>query len=628
MDRIASYIEQVFAKFQDVPEIRAQKEEMADHLRDRIHDAMNRGMGEKEAFESVTGTMSESMSDLEQTLGEHLRKEYCGGNLAKPIPVKPESKEIYINFYRFHRVFFIFIGQLLLTIPLIVTMSNRIPLNPSIDAQMGLLCFAIVGLSLAMIFSVCAYVLHPLRIKRVSTDVPWLLLKFLGYLMLFLGLFFLPLLYGRVSFDPYNTDAWITMCGNLFAIFVITTILYFMTAWLGWWNIEQYTKAPNPRQDSPMVKVGLIGLAVAYPVVVFCLLFSIGDSQSEMMTLKSSVDANRQQQAGEISRLQNDINRLHGDINRLLGFSPINRPIHAVAGPDIRDQQTGLPPSSPPGMMGAMGMSGSMGGFGMNGSVEMSPMGGPMMSGPPIPQPPGQFIRDNDPFIRMSFPGFRESIVVMKANPELKTTPSGMFSMSANNGSGMGSGGMSSSSSGMGGMLPGQKFRVFDIPHELSWGDSFPVEKLDTLKICMDDGHPTKIIDFKARKLGKITAAFSHDEASKTITARLGIANLETRNRELLLTMEYGDGLSHEKYPSGTTFYLDVFAAQEYREFEMPPLAIIKPVVEFAEQKTITFTLRNREGLVLDQYVLEEPKYPVMPTYQPAMIDEKVPDHD
>ena len=237
MDRIDSYIQQAFAKFQDVPEIQAQKEEMADHLRDRVADAIGQGMGEKEAFASATAAMSDAMPDLEQTLAGFLRPEFRPEFQRTGQP-KPHTKEIYINFYRYHRAVMLMFAQVLFTLMVLgyielSSISEHLTMN-----MIGVIFWVNLVFTINVVYSTIAYMLNPLRVKQVSIS-SWRMLAryFIGALAVYLGtlLFAISPCCGGPNFnDVMFVLVWFYL--------LFYSMFFIVFLWLGWFRQSRILK--------------------------------------------------------------------------------------------------------------------------------------------------------------------------------------------------------------------------------------------------------------------------------------------------------------------------------------------------------------------------------------------------
>ncbi|MDR1959594.1 MAG: hypothetical protein LBQ54_11240 [Planctomycetaceae bacterium] len=560
MDRIESYIEKAFEKFEDIPEIRAQKEEMTDHLRDRIHDAIHHGMSEKEAFHTVTAQVGESMADLEQTLQEYLRPEYRNLPEKKTsATAKPQEKVLYVNLYRYHRSIVLLLGEFLTAILLLITVNYRLApeINPDfIDFLLFTYFIFLVVLSLGIILSVLMYVLHPFATKRVTPSVSAMLKKFFLGFAVISAVFVIP-----SSWPGLGERDFVECTGHFLWTTFFYTLIYFMSVCLGWWRLMHYTQAPHPKQDAPLIKTGLIFAAVLFPVLAISTGVNIHGRVSQIVSLHHSERGYLEQ----IDKLRYENHKLENMIQGN-GNIQINRPIRALVSPAQHTSASPVP-------MGNFDGAGNMSGMDMMSSEGMSSTSsGKITTIQPagMPQNTASYYRIS-PFMMF---GMKEPVRIFTLEKsERSITPP----------------------SGMGMELP----VFFNKEHKLSFEEAFPAEPLDTFRICRENNVEVRPIPFAEWKQGKIMTLFKKDESGKNILVRTGIANLSRRAEKLLLTLEYSDGLTHEKYPTGTTLFLDGFHSCEYREFETL-FQIHEDISEEPDDQTLELTLRYENGLILD----------------------------
>lgn len=539
MDRIDSYIQEAFAKFRDVPEIQAQKEEMADHLRDRIRDAIAGGKSEKEAFDSVTSTVGDSMSDLEQTLAEFLRPEFRNGE--RP---KPKTKGIYINFYRYHRAMMLLFAQILFTLTIFAMFVKYLKIN-----LLGLAMWVNLGMGVFIVYSIAAYMWNPYRIKRVSVSVWRLLSKFVfGVLVIFTGVLLFSLFLG-MEYSDFDSAMGCLFC---FLLFYLVFFIVFST--LGWFRQSRYMFAPDAKQDTPLAKWGLLLTTVFFVVLIIPVLFVLGHlihrihleqqnpGQAYDMSSMGSMNAIPNSPA---SNLEEQLKDMQNRLKAATGEG-IELPRDGFLMPILDDN---------PHPMDGMG--------GMN-ARGLTPAN--QQNFPPLRLKNGQAtsLMINTGQRIWQVPGMRQDFQIQDSRHTFSNYPPR---------TGMG-GGM--------GMVPEPKLR------ELSLDGDFPATDLTDMTVC------ARNFPFEDYKLGMIRAVAPEAVAAdETFPVRIGLGNLDGKNAKLLLTVEYDETLEQEHIPSGSTLFLGFLAGLEYREFKLDMHAKNDGPHE------IRLQLRNESGQVI-----------------------------
>jgi hypothetical protein len=567
MDRIDTYIQQAFAKFRDVPEIQAQKEEMADHLRDRIADAIGQGKSEKEAFASVSAAMSDAMPDLEQTLAEFLRPEFL-----QRVPPKPNTKDIYINFYRYHRAMMLMFVQVLLALIVLarceVLSHQGEELWPWINGLLAVTAYFNLGLGICVVCSIVAYLWKPLHVKRVTIS-PWRLMGKFCIGAILITVFVLVCWYALVL--PDDVD-------GVFE-FILYSLLYYsvffiMFCWLGWFRQHRYTKAPDFEQDTLLAKWG-IGLTAVILIILLLIQASFMDSLIRYQHFSKL----QQHMPGEITRLH----QTESDLKRQLSYT--QKQLNAVTGEQMPMPRDGFIAGEPP-------MNFDRSGRPARQMVRLDLKRQPALKA-------GVAAGVFDPAIGdwlWAIPGATgESKILDNSEINRRMKDSGGMSSSSSMGGGMmmGMGGMGSMPGG--GMGTAGTFEPLEPKeHHISLDGDFPATDLAENVICAMQ------FPFEDYKLGMIQAVaaaetLNGDEASTVLTVRLGVGNLDSRNAKLLLTVEYDDALRQADIPSGATLFLGFLAAREYREYK------VDFTVTGDAEHSIRFTLRNESGLVIAQ---------------------------
>ena len=593
MDRIDSYIRQAFAKFQDVPEIQAQQEEMADHLRDRIADAMGQGKSEKEAFDAATRAMSDAMPDLEQTLAGYLRPEFRPESQTGKKP-KPHTKEIYINFYRYHRAMMLMFVQVLFTLVVVGLIGVYGEIYKQWERWTGNLTGIAFYFNLFMgifvIWSVAVYHLKPLHTKRVSAGVWELLAKYgIGFVLITA----IVLIQWYATIFPDDHDAIFQLLLIFLLFYSVSFILF---SCLGWFRQQRYTKAPDIEQDTPLARWGLMLTGVCWIVILLPLLISVYRSNEKEYR-------DRPYQEG----LQSDINRLQQELGNCSDrLENAQRQLNAEMGPSYYIPSDGRIHFE---------------------SMPMLPGAFPTMPISPIPMIPtnykGQPILKKGMWADIFDPDTRASLWrIHGENRDYKIIDTewrfqkmssdmvggGMAMMGG--GMAMMSGGMGmsggSSSSGMGGFGGGSIVPPEPIEHQLTLDSDFPATDLAENVICARE------FPFEEYKLGMIQAVAPETVAGdESFPLRLGVGNLDAKNAKLLLTVEYDDGLQQADIPSGATLFLGFVGSHEYREYKVDftvqksdaaaetPESASQQVDSPANEHTIRLTLRNESGQVI-----------------------------
>ena len=585
MDRIDSYIQQAFAKFQDVPEIQAQKEEMADHLRDRIADAIGQGKSEKDAFASATAAMSDAMPDLEQTLAEFLRPEFKHGVKQQP---KPNTKEIYINFYRYHRAMMLMFVMAVFTLMMILLSDSFVRQMrwKWIDNLMGVTAYFNVFVGIFVVFTIVAYILKPRHVKRVSVSARTLLIKY-G-----IGVFLITtitLVQWYATIFPDDSDQAFTM---LLCFLLFYSAFFLIFCCLGWYRQSRYMKAPDVTQDTSLAKWGLLLSAVFLTVNLFVIL-----AYMNMIGLNIRQDY---EHGGPYNSVVMYNNQLQQDVKEAREQLRVSRDeLHALQedqfykprnGDIVGEQADNLP------------------------MTFFSPMAS-------IHPPVVYLDRQNNSSVLKD--GMAAGVYDSRrhaTNQQLWTVhglkgdfkiidtgirflpdmPGGSSSMGMSSGMMMGPGmgmmGGDMMGSSMGGMMSGG-MGSFDPPerkeHTLTLDGEFPASDLAENVIC------ARQFPFEEYKLGMIQAVVPETVADgETFPLRLGVGNLDASNAKLLLTVEYDDGLQQNDIPSGATLFLGFIGSHEYREYKTE-FTLHADSTPTDGKHTIRLTLRNESGLVI-----------------------------
>ena len=71
------YVDRLFADYEDTPEIRDFKEEIAGNLKERVKELMSKGLGEEEAFEKATAELGD-ITAIADDIGKRKRNEAIG----------------------------------------------------------------------------------------------------------------------------------------------------------------------------------------------------------------------------------------------------------------------------------------------------------------------------------------------------------------------------------------------------------------------------------------------------------------------------------------------------------------------------------------------------------------------
>jgi len=560
MDRIDSYIHEAFAKFQDVPEIRAQKEEMADHLRDRIRDAIAGGKSEKEAFDSVTRTVGESMPDLEQTLAEFLRKEFRNGE--KP---KPKTKEIYINFYRYHRAMMLLFAQILFTLLVLMMCEfilHRIDINPTLVEQWirdihGLIFWFNFVIGIHVVYSIAAYMWNPCRVKRVSVSLLRLLGKFvLGAIVVFIAtLIFFATIVASLYFDY--------MLRILLSFLIFYAVFFVIFSLLGWFWQSRYVFAPDRSQDTLLAKCGLMFTTVFLVVLTMCMLIGMG-RHLHYITMERQFGGS----FGLAKRIQ-DLTESENNLRSQLQDTQ-NR-LDAAVGDHKKLPRSGYLKSITDDSPHPMNVNARLHAMPANRQI------------PELRLKNGQAAciwDENDERIWMP-PGIRQDYQIEDTRRptfsfSVPTTPSSSMDIS-----------MFMSPSAEMGIIEVAETRKPRL-HELSLDSDFPATDLAEQIIC------ARNFPFEEYKLGMIQAvALLAANADATFPVRIGVGNLDSKNAKLLLTLEYDERLEQEHIPSGSTLFLGFLATHEYREYKFDMR------VKENGPHEIRLQLRNESGQVI-----------------------------
>lgn len=537
MDRIDSYIHEAFAKFRDVPEIQAQKEEMADHLRDRIRDAIAEGKSEREAFDSVTGAVGDSMPDLEQTLAEFLRPEFRNGE--RP---KPKTKEIYINFYRYHRAIMLLFAQILFTLMIFVmcefaSFGEHLKIN-----LLGLAMWLNLCMGLSIVYSIAAYIWNPYRVKRVSVS-PWRLLRkfVLGGLVIFIGLL---LLFLSLKMEGPDFDSAMN-CLLFFLLYYMAFFMIFTV--LGWFRQSRYMFAPDAKQDTPLAKWGLLLTTVFFVALIIPTLLTLENyswniERQKMMTMQQQPTMPNADVHQQFEHMQNRLKATTGEgieLPRDGYLMPIHddNP-HPMDGMNVMSAQ-GLTPANQqmPQLRLKIGQATNL----MDGNYQMI----------------------------WQVPGTRQDYQIHDSRH------------------------MFSNDSPMDAMMSGGMEMGFGTPpeprlHELSLDGDFPATDLADMILC------ARNFPFEDYKLAMVQAVAPETiMAGEKFPMRIGLGNLDGKNAKLLLTVEYDEMLEQEHIPSGSTLFLGFLAAHEYREYTLEMHAKNDGPHE------IRLQLRNESGQVI-----------------------------
>ena len=584
MDRIDSYIQQAFTKFQDVSEIQAQKEEMADHLRDRIADAIGQGKSEKDAFASATAAMSDAMPDLEQTLAEFLRPEFKHGVKQQP---KPNTKEIYINFYRYHRAMMLMFVPALFTLMMILLSDFSVRQMQWemrwkwIDNLMGITAYFNFFVGIFVVFSIVAYILKPRHVKRVSVSPKTLLIKY-G-----IGVFLITtiaLVQWYATIFPEASDETFRL---VLYFLLYYSVFFIVFCWLGWFRQHRYMKAPDFTQDTSLAKWGLLLSAVFLTINLFALLaymnmvgLNIRQEYEHGGPYNSVVMYNNQlQQEIEEIRKRNQVSRdelnaLHDDelykprnaviVGDPMDYSPMTSLHPPVIDLNHRDNSVILRDGTAAGVYDSR-----------RHAINQQLWTVPGLKGDyKIIDTGFRFLPD--------MPGGSSSMGMsgmMMGPGDMMGGSMGGMSMGA--GSGMMSG-------GMGSFEPPERKE-----HTLTLDGEFPASDLAENVIC------ARQFPFEEYKLGMIQAVVPETVADgETFPLRLGVGNLDARNAKLLLTVEYDDGLQQNDIPSGATLFLGFIGSHEYREYKTE-FTLRADSTPTDGKYSIRLTLRNESGLVI-----------------------------
>jgi hypothetical protein len=627
MDRIDSYIRQAFAKFQDVPEIQAQKEEMTDHLRDRIADAIGQGKSEKEAFDSATVTMSEAMPDLEQTLATFLRPEFRP-EFQNGEKLKPHTKEVYINFYRYHRAMMLMFALALFTLAMILIGESYAHEKqwPWCENLLGLTVYSNLIIGIYVVCSIVAYIVKPDHIKRVSVSLWKLLAKYgIGVFLITVIVFlqWYATIYSNIR-SSYDVDGIFLFC---FFLLLFYSVFFIVFSCLGWFRQHRYMKAPDVTQDTSLAKWGLVLSAVFF--TVFLIISQMFQARILGFVRQEYEHGSHGSVVIRINELLNNERRLQDQLRdtvkhlevarwaelympgnaRIVGdpmeYSPMTSLVPPVVhlnrkNPMLKeglaaqvygDSAIGIiwrvpgfkgeykiidtrNPFLPTFNMSSMGGSGMSGMTGMGMSSDVSMMGGMGGDIPPIDVPPmaagmmGEPQMSDSSAVQIPMP----MAAGMVAEPQMMVgvgmPPGEIVAMPVGG--------------GMGYVLPEPK------EHTLTLDSDFPAADLTESVIC------ARRFPFEEYKLGMIQAVAPETVGSgETFCVRLGIGNLDAKNAKLLLTIEYDDTVQQEFLPSGSTLFLGFVGTREYREYKADFTA------QTSGEHTIRLTLRNESGQMI-----------------------------
>ena len=601
MDRIDSYIQQAFAKFRDVSEIQAQKEEMADHLRDRIADAIGQGKSEKEAFASATAAMSDAMPDLEQTLAEFLRPEFKTG--VKP---KPHTKEIYINFYRYHRAMMLMCVQVLFTLMLLGVCEVYVDVNNQHWEQWSGILIGMAGwfdllMGIFIIYSIAAYIINPRKIKQVSMS-PWtLMVRFcIGAVLIII----LTLIFWYAFLFPDDADQAFQL---LVPFLVFYTAFFIIFCCLGWFRQHRYMKEPDVTQDTALAKGGLI-LAAVFLLIGLAPLLGLVDMHNRAFY------HDRPYYEG----VRNENNQLQYELdNCSTSLEHAQRQLNAETGPSYY----------------AIMPNASIIADGIPSILQQPPLSIPANYKGSSPLREGMWAHISDPdthYPLWQVHGTNRDYKIIDAQWQWQgqgntmSAPSmmggGMVMPGAGGLSGMGT--MSGSSNPMSGMMMGSGMAGIMVgdsqpperkEHTLTLDGDFPATDLAENVIC------ARQFPFDEYKLGMIQAVAPETVGvGETLPLRLGIGNLDARNAKLLLTLEYDDGLQQDAIPSGATLFLGFIGSREYREYKTA-----FTVATDAEHR-FRLTLRNESGQVIAETDVVVNRSPEVPDEAPAIEDDSL----
>ncbi|MCL2119220.1 MAG: hypothetical protein FWH27_12415 [Planctomycetaceae bacterium] len=593
MDRIDSYIQQTFAKFRDVPEIQAQKEEMADHLRDRIADAIGQGKSEKEAFASATAAISDAMPDLEQTLAGFLRPEFQRDG--KP---KPNTKEIYINFYRYHRAMMLMFAMALLTL-LMILISEPLTHQKQWDwcrLVGGATAWFNLFLGIHVVYCITAYLLKPNHIRRVSVS-PWKLMAKYGIGVFLMITIWLVFCYTEVS--PNDIDRVFR-----FLLFFLLFYSVFFVAFscLGWFRQHRYVKAPDITQDTPLAKWGVLLTAVFLAINLIAsqmMLFQIvgfirqeyeygGPYNSVVMRINELLDNEKQLQQ-QLRDKQDELNAVRMEQSywprnaEIVGETMERSPMFSMNPPEVfinRQNGSMLKEGTAAQVFDPVTYRPLWSVPGIKGDYKIIDMGIRFI---PVPEGPGG---SSDVMMGSMMPSDGMMMGGMGAMGSMGMTPSGGMMMDGMSAMGGGSG------VGPPPDLPERK------EHQLALDSDFPATDLAENVIC------ARQFPFEEYKLGMIQAAAPETvEPGETFPVRIGVGNLDAKNAKLLLTVGYDDGLQQEAIPTGSTLFLGFVGAREYREYKTDftavPDANGNHNNDHNGEHTLRLTLRNESGQVI-----------------------------
>lgn len=600
MDRIEVYVDGVFAKFKDSPEIRAQKEEMSDHLRDRLRDAVSQGKSEKEAFEAVTADLSESMADLEQSLAEYLRDEYRQRPAKLP---EPKTKEIPINLFRYHGALLtLFLETLILLVVLLCVGFTLFPIpgiTPGLAASFnveGLLLCLVLAASFHFVVSMIRYAFRPMKMKTVRTG-PLGLLATIPFLET--GVIALGLTFWLFMLDPLVDPL---MFVALIAAWLL--ILHFLeSVWIRLLNRKRYENDLPLPQELPLLKSLLVLLALIFPVVLhqaFSYAHGIADSRSAYESMDRERAAHRESY-DNIFKLRQKEKTNHWEHAR----------VQDAALKREKELYTGAPGKGKMGLDDGLPYEGLVIPFYTEEQKakfmewmrkfeerkrEFEERGTAPGVGPPEPK------RYATESIKMRNGLEAGSVVTLYRSKELQNEISWMPPATSDR----------------------SEWRVvktsdyLKIPrwcstveeakaameaveslseHTLSVFSTFPTAgSLEERPICAMN------FPFEEYPLAKIEAdakLFTKDDGpyAGSITMKVGIANYCQRPQKMLLTVEYEGDLVNEDIPSGSTLYLAFFGRYEYREYMVNGFGLKDR--ETQEEYEVKFTLRNEWGQVL-----------------------------
>ncbi|MDR1492341.1 MAG: hypothetical protein LBT05_06445 [Planctomycetaceae bacterium] len=568
MDRIDISIQEAFAKFQDAPEIRAQKEEMADHLRDRIRDAIQQGKSEKEAFAEATAAVAESMTDLEQTLSQFLQPEFRNDKKRNQIPTKLNSKEIYINYYRYHRAIMLMFAEILLclTVLFLCVLINDIS-GAYFDPELAVAPLLVITLctecllSVFVIYSVVAYMRNPNRVKSVLiTWQDWLKRFLLGAVLLLIAnmLFFYTLdseLFKREFFVPTSV--------YLFCLAFYTFFFILFSVW-GWMRRGRYTTPPDTGQNQPLARWGILLTAISLGALFIPTLL-----ETRHLLIINNKYANLvNHEIMDYQRLQKSEQNLSQQVKILSQqLETTQNQLIAVSGEHMRipDAMILAQGESPDNLLIDQSIRHKIN-FRFNSSRLVSAKNENILfkRADTFPENSARSIIDANGIFVWSVPGINAdyNIIPNRHIPPYNLLPILPFGSEPS-------------------LEKTEKYA-------LSLKSDFPAHDLTDRMIC------ARSFPFEEYKLGMIHAVAEENvEPNKRFYVKVGVGNLLSENAKLLLTVKYDSGLRQQYIPSDSMLFLTFLKAREYREYAIEMIATTP-----GEHK-IQFQLRNGSGQIL-----------------------------